>query len=86
LWQQQITTEALRDRLAVFIEKKIPLTVTEGVTPVFSGPPSIDGDGLLVLKGRYPSRPYEVEFEFDYYFEDGQWKLFGFNVNTRNPE
>ena len=86
LWQQQITKEALRDKLSVFLEKKISLLVTEGVAPVFSEKPSIDSDGLLVLKGRYPSRPYEVEFEFDYYFEDGQWNLFGFNVQTRNPE
>ena len=86
LWQQQITKEALRDRLAVFIEKKISLTVIEGVSPVFSEKPFIDNDGLLVLKGRYPTRPYEVEFELDFYFEESQWKLFGFNVYTRNLE
>jgi hypothetical protein len=86
LWQQQITKEALRDRLAVFIEKKIPLTVIEGVSPVFSEKPYFDSDGLLVLKGRYPSQPYEVVFELDYFNEESAWKLFGFNVVTKTPE
>jgi hypothetical protein len=85
LWRQQITPEALREKLSTFINKKISLAVTDGVAPVFSEKPYFDSDGLLVLKGRYPSRPYEVEFEFDYHFEDGQWELFGFNVQTRNP-
>jgi len=86
LWQEQITKEGLRERLAVFIDKKIPLTVIEGVSPVFSEKPYLDNDGLLVLKGRYPSQPYEVEFELDYHFQDSQWRLFGFNVQTRNPK
>lgn len=86
LWQQQITQEKLRERLTVFIEKKISLTIIEGVSPVFSEPARIDNDGLLVLKGRYPTKPYEVEFELDYYYEDAEWKLFGFNINTRYPK
>jgi len=86
LWRQQISKDSLRERLAVFIDKKISLTVIEGVSPVFSEKPYIDNDGLLVLKGRYPTRPYEVEFELDFYNEESQWKLFGFNVYTRNLE
>jgi len=86
LWQQQITMEALRGQLVEFIDKKISLAVTDGVDPVFSEKPYFDEDGLLVLKGRYPSRPYEVEFEFDFYNEGSQWKLFGFNVVTKTPE
>lgn len=85
-WQQQITKDALRQRLSVFIEKKISLTIAEGVPPVFTQSASIDNDGLLVLKGKYPTKPYEVEFEFDYYFEDSAWKLFGFNVNTKHEK
>jgi hypothetical protein len=85
-WQQQITKDKLRERLSVFIEKKISLTVIEGVSPIFSEKASIDNEGLLVLKGRYPTKPYEVEFELDYYYEDSEWKLFGFNVNTRYPK
>lgn len=86
LWQQQISKEALRDRLSVFIEKKISLTVIEGVSPVFSEKPYFDSDGLLVLKGRYPSKPYEVVFELDFFNEESAWKLFGLNVVTKTPE
>jgi len=85
-WQQQITKDKLRERLAVFIEKKISLTIIEGVAPVFSEKARIGPDGLLVLKGRYPTHPYEIEFELDFYYEDSEWKLFGFNVFTREKE
>jgi hypothetical protein len=84
LWQQQITKDKLREQLVVFIEKKISLTIIEGVTPVFSEKPYLDKDGLLVLKGRYPTQPYWVEFELDFFNEESQWKLLGFNVVTRN--
>jgi len=84
LWQQQITKDKLREQMAVFIEKKISLTIIEGLSPVFSEKPYFDKDGLLVLKGRYPTQPYWVEFELDFFNEESQWKLFGFNVVTRN--
>jgi len=84
LWKQQITKEKLREQMAVFIDKKISLTIIEGVSPVFSEKPYFDKDGLLVLKGRYPTQPYWVEFELDFFNEESQWKLFGFNVVTRN--
>lgn len=86
LWQKQITKDGLRQRLSVFIDRKISLTVIEGVAPVFSEKAHIDSEGLLVLKGRYPTKPYEVDFELDFYYEESEWKLFGFNVNTRYPK
>jgi len=84
LWKQQITKDKLREHVADFINKKISLTLIEGVTPIFSEKPYFDKDGLLVLKGRYPTQPYWVEFELDFFNEESQWKLFGFNVVTRN--
>lgn len=35
---------------------------------------------------QHPTRPYEAEFELDFFNEEPQWKLFGFTVITRNPE
>lgn len=85
-WQQQITKDKLREPLTSFIEKKIRLTIIEGVSPVFSEKPYFDKDGLLVLKGQYPTKPYRVEFELDFIHEESQWKLFGFHVVTRDQK
>lgn len=86
VWQQQITKEKLQEPLTSFIEKKIPLTIIEGVSPVFSEKPFFDKDGLLVVNGQYPTRPYRVEFRLDFINEESQWKLFGFHVVTRDQK
>jgi hypothetical protein len=86
LWKQQITKEKLREQMAKFIEKKISLTIIEGVSPVFSEKPFFDKDGLLVINGHYPTKPYRVEFRLDFINEESQWRLLGFNVITRNQE
>ena len=84
VWQQQITKDKLREQMVSFIEKKIPLTIIEGVSPVFSEKPFFDKDGLLIVNGQYPTKPYRVEFRLDFVNEESQWKLLGFNVNTRD--
>jgi hypothetical protein len=55
----------LQERWPVSSTKKIPLAVIEGVSPV-SEKPYLDMTAYTRLKGHYPSRPYEVEFELDY--------------------
>jgi hypothetical protein len=86
LWQQQITKDKLREQMVSFIEKKIPLTIIEGVSPVFSEKAYFDKDGLVVVNGQYPTKPYRVEFRLDFINEESQWKLFGFHVVTRDEK
>jgi hypothetical protein len=85
-WQRQITQDKLREQLVSFIEKKIPLTIIDGVSPVFSEKPYFDKDGLLFVKGQYPTTPYRVEFELYFFNEESQWKLFGFHVASRDQK
>jgi len=49
---------------------------------VFDEPPAFDKDGLLVLKGHYPTRPNKVTFKFEYADESGAWKLMALNVQV----
>jgi hypothetical protein len=43
----------------------------------------INRDGLLVLEGYYPSQPSVTYFTLKYLAEEGDWKLFGINVNLK---
>ncbi len=86
LWQQQITKDKLREQMVSFIEKKIPLTIIEGVSPVFSEKPNFDKDGVLIVNGQYPTKPYLVEFKLEFVNEESQWRLLGFNVTTRDQK
>lgn len=83
LWQKQTTPEKLQALFKDFMDKEIDLVSIKKLEPVFSSPASIDSDGVLVVKGYYPTTPARTLFQLKYLQEDGDWKLVGINVNTK---
>lgn len=83
LWQSQTDELSLKKAFNEFIEKKIDLTIVQGHTPVLSEAPYIDQDGVLRLKGYYPTQPYLMQFDLGYLYEHPSWKLISINVTTR---
>jgi serine/threonine protein kinase len=83
LWQQQVTPEKLLQIFHSFIDKRINIALIVKEEPDFDETPSVNGDGLLVLKGSYPTQPNKVFFELKYIFEDESWKLVGINVQVK---
>lgn len=81
LWQSQTDAKELRDIFKQFIEKNIDLTIIRNESPVYSGKPSLNKDGLLVLEGYYTTKPYAVYFELKFIYEYPKWKLFGIHIN-----
>lgn len=83
LWQSQITTDELFNAFKGFSDNNIDLTVLKDIEPVFSQPPSIDDNDILVLDGYYPSEPPIAYFNLKYIYEYPDWKLFGIHVNMK---
>jgi hypothetical protein len=83
IFKSQTTPEALFNAFKSFAEQNIDLTSLEGNVPVFNLPPAVNDDGILMLKGYYPSQPPIVYFEIKYIYEHPDWKLFGINVSIR---
>lgn len=81
-WEEQITSEKLKEVFQQFIDKKLDISSIKTVDPILSEPPQINSDGLLILKGYYPTRPLKVNFQLKYIYEHPAWKLFGINVNV----
>lgn len=81
LWKQQITPEKLAEIFKPFIEKGADLSPIKKVQPIFDEPPEIDGDGVLILKGYYPTPPHNVRFRLKYVYEHPAWKLLGIRIN-----
>jgi hypothetical protein len=50
--------------------------------PVFDDPPAVDSDGVLAVKGSYPTRPNKVAFKLKYVQDKSSWKLLGINVRV----
>lgn len=85
-WKGQITPERLAEVFQPLIDAEVDLAPIDQVAPVFSEPPALDEDGLLVLEGYYPTQPSQVAFELTYAYEHPEWKLFGINVGVHEPD
>jgi hypothetical protein len=81
-FREQFPLDKFSATFQVFIDKGYDISNIAKSEPVFDIPPAIDSDGLLVLKGHYPTRPNKVTFKLTYVYESSAWKLLGINVQV----
>ncbi|MCU1289918.1 MAG: hypothetical protein JWN60_2147 [Acidobacteria bacterium] len=81
-FQSQYTEAEIKNVFKTFTEKKDVvspiLNKTSQVDAEFSPAPSLrteKGLKILVTDGSFPTKPYEVKFEYEYIWRDGAWKL-----------
>lgn len=61
--------------------KGIDLSTTSVIAPQLTEPPGLDqAKGMLRLKGYFPGRPVQINFEMLFQAVDGRWRLFGLSV------
>jgi hypothetical protein len=68
-----------------FYDLRITGDPLAGRSPIFTGDPTINEAGNLVVDGYYPTTPWRVSFHLVYAMEGRSWKLVGINVNARPP-
>lgn len=83
LWQKEITPGELLRIFRPFTEQNANISLIAKEQPDFDKIPTVNDDGILVLKGSYPTQPNKVFFELKYVFEDESWKLVGINVQMK---
>lgn len=83
LWQKEITPEQLLQIFRSFVDGNVNIALIVKEQPDFESTPKVNSDGILVLKGSYPTKPNHVFFELKYVFEDESWKLVGINVQVK---
>ncbi|WP_076791085.1 hypothetical protein [Chlorobium sp. KB01] len=83
MWQSQFTTEKLNEGYAPIIKADIDLTVLDPLVPILDQEASINQDGVLIIKGHYPTKPSVVSFESKYIYEGISWKLIGFFLDIK---
>ena len=42
----------------------------------------VSGVDALIVKGHYPTKPQQANFELKYTMDDGTWKLIGIKIKT----
>lgn len=83
LWQKQITVKEMNQIFKPFIEADIDLLFLDNYMPIFDEAPSMAQEGVLSIKGYYPTKPSRVHFDFGYIREGADWKLVKTHVNIK---
>jgi hypothetical protein len=83
LWQAQTTKEALFEAFRVFSDQDIDLTILQNYTSIFNERPHVSDEGILLLRGYYPTQPSVAYFKLTYVYEHPAWKLAGINVEVK---
>lgn len=83
LWQKETSPEKLLEAFQSFIDKEVNIAPIAKLEPTFDSTPAVNDDGLLVMKGFYPTQPSRVFFQLKYIDEDGSWTLAAINVQLK---
>ncbi len=81
-FRQQFTADRLRDAFKAFHTQLIDISPVLAISPVLSEPARIDGEGALLLKGAFETRPSRVLFDLRLLPAEGDWKLIAIHVNV----
>ena len=75
------TAGSLAQSFAEFAAKGVDLSPVSVIAPQLTETPSLDqAKGMLRLKGYFPGRPVQINFEVLFQAVDGRWRLFGLSV------
>ncbi|HEY7608256.1 MAG TPA: hypothetical protein VIF14_03410 [Alphaproteobacteria bacterium] len=85
-FRQQVPPDRLASIFAAFRTNKISIAPLLAHKLVFSEPPSIDTNGLLIAKGQLETRPWRTTFDLAWRRDGDQWWLWKINVRVRPPE
>jgi len=81
IWQKEWTVQRFNETFKQFIDANINMTpVIQRHTPSFDQAPEIKNN-ILFVKGHYPTRPSQIQFELKYIYEGLSWKLIGTKVD-----
>lgn len=81
--QQQTTAADLLKAFQVFVDNKIDFSFTATMEPTYAAVPTIDANGILTIQGTFAAQDGNVIFEQKYFQENGERKLFGFNLQVK---
>jgi len=82
VFRDQVPVEKFTAVFKEFLDKGYDISNIAKSEPVFDEPAKIDSNGVLVLKGSYPTKPNKVIFTLKYLQEKSAWKMVGINVQV----
>ncbi len=83
LMQKEYTLQKLDEVFTPFYKIGTDFTLLDNLSPIFDEKPSLNGDGVLLIKGHYATKPSQVFFEQQYVYEGTGWKVLGLSVEVK---
>ena len=79
-FQANQTAASLGSIFETLRRQQVDLSYTLNVAPIYDFAPTIQPDGMLRARGRFPLRPTSVAFDLLFENVQGQWRIFGIAV------
>lgn len=78
--ERELGAARLKHAFEAFVEQGVNIGGIAEMEPVLDRDPWVNTDGMLVVSGYYPTKPYRVLFSLRYWYELPLWRLFGIDV------
>ena len=83
LFKRQITPKEMDNAFSSFFRFGDTFLELDQLTPQFSKDPALNENGVLVLKGFFPTKPLQIHFEQKYVYEGLSWKVLGLDISLK---
>lgn len=80
-WQSQLTEKKLMDAFGPWVEAGVDIGAVRPEDFVFTQPPRLTPEGLLILKGSMPLQSRHLVFSMQFIYELPKWRLFGMDLS-----
>jgi len=80
--QKVVDVPRLAAALEGFRKLQVDMGAVARTEPMYERPPQVTPDGLLLLRGTFPTRPREIRFDFGFLRTEGEWRIQALNLDT----
>jgi hypothetical protein len=82
-WRDTLTEGQLERAFQPFIDHQYRVTGVASTEAILDRQPALNSEGILVVSGYYPTKPFKTVFSLKFIYEMPKWKLFGIDVNLQ---
>jgi hypothetical protein len=80
--QKVVDVTRLASALEGFRKLHVDMSAVDHTAPLYERAPEVTPNGLLSLRGAFPTSPREIRFDFGFVRTDGQWRIQALNLDT----
>ncbi|MFT5471337.1 MAG: hypothetical protein ACI8UO_006470 [Verrucomicrobiales bacterium] len=81
-FQRDVPLDSFTDKFGEFLKSDLDLSGLQHLDPAFAVDPTVNGNGVLILEGYFPTEPSRAEFSYHYLRRLDEWQLVsvGFHI------